>query len=151
MSVMDKLHCFLMDHPGKKDVGLLIVRIVIGFSMAAFHGWGKISSPDRWAAIGGNMELIGISFLPAFWGFMAGFAEFVCSILLMLGFFFRPAATLLALTMLLAMLRHLSLPVDDPNSGLNGASHAMELCAVYLALWFTGPGKYSLMPGTRRE
>ena len=148
---MNRLKCFLMNNLGMTDLGLLIIRIVIGFSMAAFHGWGKISNPERWAAIGGNMELIGISFLPAFWGFMAGFAEFFCSILLMLGLFFRPAATLLALTMLMAMLRHLSLPADDPGSGLSGASHAMELCAIYIALWFTGPGKYSLMPGRKAD
>ncbi len=148
---MDKLLSFLMDHPGKKDLGLLIVRIVIGFSMAAFHGWGKISSPERWAGIGERMELFGISFLPGFWGFMAGFSEFGGSILLILGLFFRPATTLLALTMLVAMTYHLSLPADNPNSGLNGASHAMELFAVYVALWFMGPGKYSLMPGTRKE
>ena len=148
---MNRLQCFLTQNLGKTDAGLLIIRIVIGFSMAAFHGWGKISNPERWAAIGGNMELVGISFLPAFWGFMAGFAEFVCSILVILGVFFRPATTLLTLTMLLAMLRHLSLPADDPGSGLNGASHAMELCAIYIALWFTGPGKYALMPGKMKE
>ena len=53
--------------------------------------------------------------------------------------------------MLLAMLRHLTLPADDPGAGLSGASHAMELCAVYIALWFAGPGKYSLMPGTTKD
>ena len=148
---MNRLMCFLTKNLGMTDLGLLIIRIVIGFSMAAFHGWGKISNPERWAAIGGNMELVGISFLPAFWGFMAGFAEFVCSILVILGAFFRPATTLLAITMLLAMLRHLSLPEDNPGSGFSGASHAMELLAVYVALWFTGPGKYSLMPGTMKE
>lgn len=148
---MHRIVCFLTKNLGMTDLGLLIIRIVIGFSMAAFHGWGKISNPERWAAIGGNMELVGISFLPAFWGFMAGFAEFVCSILVIFGVFFRSATTLLTLTMLLAMLRHLSLPADDPGSGLNGASHAMELCAIYIALWFTGPGKYSLMPGTMKD
>ena len=148
---MNRIVCFLTKNLGMTDLGLLIIRIVIGFSMAAFHGWGKISNPERWAAIGGNMEMVGIGFLPAFWGFMAGFAEFVCSILVIFGVFFRPATTLLTLTMLLAMLRHLSLPADDPGSGLNGASHAMELCAIYIALWFTGPGKYSLMPGTMRD
>tara|TARA_B100000029_G_scaffold516620_1_gene631845 strand:+ start:74126 stop:74548 length:423 start_codon:yes stop_codon:yes gene_type:complete len=140
-----------MDHPGKMNFGLLIIRIIVGFSMAAFHGWGKITAPDKWVAIGGNMKLIGITFLPGFWGFMAGFAEFFCSILLILGLFFRPATTLLAITMILAVLRHLSLPTGDPGSGLSGASHAMELGAIYIALWFTGPGKYSLMPGIKKN
>ncbi len=134
----------LLESCGKTDLGLLIIRVVIGFSMAAFHGMGKMFSPERWAAIGGNMELVGIGFLPAFWGFMAGFAEFFCSILLILGLFFRPATLLLALTMALAMLRHLTLPEGDPGAGFSGASHAMELLAIYVALWFSGPGKYSL-------
>ena len=49
---MNYLLNFIMDHPGKMNFGLLIIRIIVGFSMAAFHGWGKITAPDKWVAIG---------------------------------------------------------------------------------------------------
>lgn len=128
---------------GHRDVGLLVIRLVIGFSVAAFHGWGKISGgPERWEGIGGAMANLGLDFAPVFWGFMAGFAEFFASILIALGVAFRPALLLLIVTMLVAVTRHLSLPPDSESAGLRGASHALELLAVYVGLWLTGPGRW---------
>ncbi len=131
-----------------KDFGLLVLRVGIGTSMAVLHGYGKITGgTDLWSAVGANMSLVGITFAPVFWGFMAGFAEFVCSILLILGPLFRTATLLLAFNMLIAALRHLSLPVDNPTSGWTGASHAIELMIVYIALFFTGPGRFAFRLG----
>jgi putative oxidoreductase len=146
---MKGLISFITNNLNKTDLGLLVIRLGIGLSMALFHGWGKISSPDRWAGYGGQMERFGITFFPEFWGFMASFAEFGCSILIILGLFHRPATLLLAITMLVAAIRHITLPEDDPNSGFSGASHAMEFLVVYVALFLTGPGKFSLMPGDK--
>jgi putative oxidoreductase len=131
-------------NPINIDVGLLILRVGVGLTMITFHGYGKITGgPEFWTALGGNMKNLGISFGPVMWGFMAGFAEFFCSILLILGVLFRPAAALLAFTMFVATLRHLNLPVDNPSSGWSGASHAIELFSVYVALLFTGAGRYA--------
>lgn len=128
-----------------RDVGLLLLRLGIGISMLAFHGYAKLTSgPERWRGIGGTMEGLGISFLPVFWGFMAAFAESICSALLVLGFLFRPAAAILACTMLVAASHHLRIPAGEPGSGWGAASHAIELFAVYVALFLTGPGKYAL-------
>ncbi|MCH8021866.1 DoxX family protein [candidate division KSB1 bacterium] len=128
-----------------KDLGLFILRLGVGLSMAIFHGYGKIfGGPERWERIGGAMGNLGISFLPAFWGFMAAFSEFFCSIFLILGILFRPAALFLACTMFIATLNHLNLPADAPNSGFSGASHAIELMAVYIALLFLGSGKFTV-------
>ncbi|HZM14639.1 MAG TPA: DoxX family protein [Candidatus Krumholzibacteria bacterium] len=128
-----------------RDLGLLLLRLVVGFSMAAFHGYGKISGgPERWARIGAALPDLGIHGLHTFWGFMAGFAEFGCSLLLMLGLFFRPAAALLGFNMCVAISRHLRLPAGEESAGWNGASHALEFLGVYLALFLTGPGPYAL-------
>jgi putative oxidoreductase len=90
------------------------------------------------------MENLGVSFAPAMWGLAAALAEFGGSIALVLGVLFRPAVSLLAFTMLVAMLRHLNLPPESPASGWQGASHALELLCIYVALLFTGPGRYAL-------
>ncbi|GJM45338.1 MAG: quinol oxidase [Gemmatimonadota bacterium] len=128
------------------DLGLLIVRLGVGLSMAILHGWGKITGgPELWAKIGGAMGNLGLAFAPAFWGFLAAFAEFGGSILLILGVFFRPAAAMLAFTMLVAAGHHLSLPAGEPGAGWNAASHALELLAVYLGLLLTGPGRHTLL------
>jgi putative oxidoreductase len=130
------------------DFGLLLLRLGIGCSMVIFHGYGKMmGGPERWEGIGASMGVLGITFLPVFWGFMAAFAEFVCSILLILGPLFRLAAMLLAFSMFVAVLRHLNLPDDNPRSGWSGASHALELLVVYATLFFTGAGRFAFKLG----
>lgn len=129
----------------KSDLGLLIARVGTGLSLLLFHGYGKISGgPETWERIGGNMENLGITFLPVFWGFMAAVSEFFCALLLVLGLFFRPAAALLAFTMFVAAVRHLSLPPESAGAGWKGASHALELLAVFTALLILGPGRLAL-------
>ena len=85
--------------------------------MMIFHGFAKIKGgPELWCEIGGKIGVLGINFLPVFWGFMAGFAEFFCSFLIILGVLFRPAIILLALTMVAAVFVHLNMPPENPAS-----------------------------------
>lgn len=128
-----------------RDIGLLVIRLGVGLNMIFFHGYGKISGgPESWQKIGGSMQNLGIGFAPTFWGFMAGFSEFFGSSLLVLGLLFRPAAALLAFTMLVASLRHLTLPPEEANAGWRGASHALELFSVYLGFLLVGPGRLAV-------
>jgi putative oxidoreductase len=121
-----------------RDLGLLIIRVGIGISFVV-HGSGKMFNPDRWGAIGGAMGNFGVTFAPAFWGFMAAFSEFGGGILFLLGFFFRPAAALMAFTMLVAMTMHIA-KGDD----FGGYSHAMELGILFFGMMLVGPGRLSI-------
>ena len=57
------------------DVGLLIIRVGIG-GIFMGHGFPKImGGVELWTRLGGSMSMLGIDFLPAFWGFMAAFSE----------------------------------------------------------------------------
>ena len=135
-----------------RDLGLLLIRLGIGASMLIFHGYGKITSgPDQWERLGTQMRNLGITFLPVFWGFMAGASESLGSILVLLGLLFRPAAGMLAFTMLVAVLRHLNLPPEAEGAGWKGASHALELLAVYAGLALIGPGRFALTPKRTRR
>ncbi|MEM1246053.1 MAG: DoxX family protein [Acidobacteriota bacterium] len=127
------------------DLALLVLRLGFGVSMFAFHGWGKISGgPELWERLGGVMALFGISFAPVFWGLLAALAESVGSALIALGLFTRPAAVVLAGTMVVAAWRHLSLPAGADGAGFSGASHALEYLVVYAVLILAGAGKYSV-------
>lgn len=123
-----------------RNTGLLVLRIGLGIMMM-LHGFPKLSGGvETWTKVGGSMKLIGIDFVPVFWGFMAALAEGVGGLFLLLGLFFRPVMIFLVLTMAMAATVHLS----DPKQGLMDASHAIELGIVFLGLLFIGPGKYSI-------
>src|SRR6478735_1171999 len=122
-----------------RDFGLLILRIGIGI-MFMLHGFPKITGGmDKWTALGGSMNTVGIDFMPAFWGFMAAFAEFAGGALMLLGLFFRPVTILLTITMLVATLKHAA-----AGDGFQGYSHALELGILFFSLFFIGPGRISL-------
>lgn len=127
-----------------KDFGLLLVRLGISVSVFVFHGYGKITGgTETWERTGGAMANLGITFAPVVWGFLAAFAETAGSILIVLGPLFRAATLMLAFNMFVAGMMHLNLPADSPASGWLPASHAFELMIVYLALFFTGPGRFA--------
>ena len=131
--------------PLSTDAGLLVLRLGIGLSTLIFHGWGKLmGGKETWGKVGGAMGNLGIDFAPRFWGFMAAVSESGCALLLVIGLLTRPASALLAFTMLVAAFAHLSRPPDADGAGWAGASHALELMAAAICLFFTGPGRFSL-------
>lgn len=119
------------------DLALLVLRVGIGISFVYVYGWAKISGgPGQWADLGQNMALVGITFWPTFWGFMAAATEFVGGLCLMLGLLFRPVLGLLLVVMAVAFASHIA-------AG-EGPWHATEMATVFVALLLTGPGRYSL-------
>lgn len=124
----------------RKDVGLLIIRIVIGGTMLAFHGIPKVlKGVENWEKIGSAMHNIGITFMTPAWGFAAIIAECVGAALIILGLFTRPTALVLAFTMLIAFISHLS-----KGDTLAASSHPLELMFIFIALAIAGAGKYSI-------
>ena len=135
----------MLSNENSKDIGLLLIRLTIGASMLIFHGYAKLTGgPEVWMKLGGNMKILGIIFLPVFWGFMAAFAEAVCSVLIMLGVLFRPATALLAFTMLIAVLTHMNMSSWAFRPDWKGASHAIEFLAIYIGLFLIGPGRFGV-------
>jgi len=130
----------ILDNLGKyRNTGLLLLRIGVGV-MFIIHGFPKLAGgPKGWEGLGGSMKVIGVDFLPVFWGFMAAVTETFGGFLLIVGLFYRPACILLVFTMIIAALVHFG-----KGDGLGGASHAIELGIVFFALIFIGPGKYSV-------
>lgn len=125
-----------------RDEGLLLLRLGLGV-MFLLHGWPLLAGgPEKWAGLGGAMAALGIRGLPTLWGLAAALIEFCGGLCLILGAFFRPAVLLLAVTMAVAANHHLA-----RGDGLAGASHALELCIVFLGLSLTGPGRYGLRRG----
>jgi putative oxidoreductase len=119
-----------------RDLGLLLLRVGIGISYM-LHGAPKLlGGPAYWQALS---EAVGIHVLPVFFGFLAGTLEFFGGLLLLLGLLFRPTVVLLFIMMMAATYSHLR--AGDSYSDL---SHALEMGILFLALFFIGPGLFSL-------
>jgi putative oxidoreductase len=124
-----------------RDYGLLLLRVGIGLMFVTIHGFPKISGGvQTWAGLGKTFNsLVGIPFIPVFWGFMAAISEFIGGLCLVAGVLFRPACALIFFTMLIAVIMNLR-----GGYGISGGSQALELGLMCLSLILTGPGKFTL-------
>jgi len=120
--------------------GLLILRIGIGI-MFMIHGVPKLlGGPETWAKLGGAMSNFGIDVAPTFWGLMAAIAEAIGGLCLITGFLFRPAALMMAATMLVAMFMHYS--NGDPF--VPKVSYPLEMMILFVSLFIAGPGNFTI-------
>jgi putative oxidoreductase len=116
------------------DFGLLVLRIAIGVFMLT-HGWPKVTK----LLAGGEIQFLdpfGIGAMPSF--IMAICAEFLCSILIILGLATRWAAIPLIITMLVAIF------VAHAADGFQKQELPAHYVLVYFFLLLVGPGKYSV-------
>ena len=121
------------------NLTLLFMRVCTGFLMIYLHGWSKLmAGTGRWERLGSGLaEAIGFSSLGIPLGFMASFAESIAAFLLILGFITRPAAFLLAFTMLVASVKKLEV-------GLKAAELPLLFLLLSLVILLNGAGKFSL-------
>ena len=130
--------------PINLSMGILLIRITIGVLMA-FYGYQKLihfeemATSDFWAKEVSLLGMTGKTPLA-----LTIFAEFFCSLFLIIGLFTR-----LSLILLLICMGYIIACVAKFNiiySGDNGIemNTAFVYFIIYLALFLTGPGNYSL-------
>ncbi|MDW3652189.1 MAG: DoxX family protein [Bacteroidia bacterium] len=116
------------------DLGLLILRVGAGLSLAFGHGLGKIPATEGFIEGVGKMGFA----MPALFAWAAALSEFLGGIFIALGFATKPSSVLITITMLVAaFIRH----AEDPF-GRKEKAILFALIAIYLLL--KGAGKYSL-------
>ena len=134
-----QLNSFLFSNKSLTNTALLLGRITTGFLMVKLHGWSKLmAGTERWEGLGSKLaEVIGLDFMSIPLGFMASFAESIAAVLIFLGLTTRPAAFLLAFTMLVASFKKL-------EGGLKAAELPLLFLTLSLIILLCGAGKYSL-------
>ena len=121
------------------NAGLLVLRIGIGV-IFIFHGFPKLmGAVETWTQLGSTMSVMGITFAPAFWGFMAAATEVGGGLFIIFGLLHRLVALMLIFTMVVALLVHVS--AGDPFAVY---SNALKALVVFVAFAISGPGVYSL-------
>lgn len=117
-----------------KDIILLAVRVFVGFAMLS-HGFPKL----QMLLAGGKIEFFDFMGLGSQVSLiLTVFAEFVCSILLILGLFTRVSLGFLIFTMIIAaFVVHGADPFEKREM-------ALVYLSVYLLLMVIGAGKVSV-------
>lgn len=116
-----------------RDFGLLFLRLSFGLLLAG-HGLGKVQ--DLIAGKTDFADPIGIGPLPSL--VLTAFAEFLCSIAVIMGFKTRLAAIPPVIAMLVAAFVH---HAADP---WGRKEHAILFACAFLTVLLTGAGGYSL-------
>ena len=122
-----------------QDISLFILRFLPSYYMVANHGWKKIINPEKWERYGNFFtkyfgDILDFANVP--FGFMASFSESICAIMVLAGIFTQPASILIAFTMLVAAMHHIT--------GTGSPENAFVFFSIYTAIALVGPGRYSL-------
>jgi putative oxidoreductase len=121
------------------DAGKLLLRLTLGV-LFLLHGIAKITG-----GIGGIEKMVVAAGLPGFFAYGVFIGEVLAPILLILGFYSRVSAAIIAINMVVAIaLAHVKdLFVIGPQGGW-----ALELQGMFLftaiALVLIGPGRFSI-------
>lgn len=119
---------------GLPAVGLLFLRIFVGYAMAS-HGLGKIAAPFSWMGEKATT--------PGFLQALAAVSEFFGGLAIIFGAFFPLACLGVMCTMFVATMGNL----NKGQALIGGGGESTELSALFfviaLALFMTGPGVLS--------
>jgi putative oxidoreductase len=115
---------------------LAVFRVLVAFFMLYGHGWGKLMN-----VFGGNFQFLDpLGIGPTASLILAAFAEGICALLIIAGFWTRLASLILSINMAVAVF-FVHLPAGDWFGD-------MELPVLYLVafivIFLLGPGKYSV-------
>jgi putative oxidoreductase len=122
------------------DVGVLILRITVG-GLLLLHGIHKVQT-----GLEDQMGLLAAKGIPAFFMYLVYVSEIVAPVLIILGIFTRLSAASIVVTMLVVLY---VAPFPLMAMGEHG-EWAIEIQMFYLfvplALFFIGPGRFSVWP-----
>lgn len=120
--------------PLSSEVGLLILRLSGGLTLALAHGLGKVPPQEGFV---GMVDGMGFP-VPVLFAWLAGIAELFGGILVAIGLLTRPAALLATINMAVAFfIAH----GDDP---FRESELAMIFGFIMLTIVFTGSGRLSV-------
>lgn len=139
-----KKKLFYLNTPINIDLGLLLIRLMVGILMA-FYGYEKLThfsemaQSDFWSK---DVSFLGMSGKISL--ALTIFAELFCSLLLILGLFTR--VSLVFLLFCMGYIFTIVFSFEILSKGDNGYkfNDAFVYFIIYLGLFFTGSGKYSL-------
>lgn len=121
------------------NFGILFLRISVGIMMM-LHGLPKMAGgEEKWVALGSAMKYFGIESGYVYFGMLAGIMEVIGGLLLALGLVNNLAALILLIPMIVAVVMQ-----ANTTGTYIAIAHPLKMAFVFIAMLFTGPGKYSI-------
>ena len=131
------IHFLLRGKPTFSNLGILVLRLALGISMA-YHGYLKfMSGAEGLYKVGAMLSPLGISGSYELFGTFAAFSELLGGILVALGLFTRLGSLLLAGVLFTATILHL-------HAGFFAWDYPSQMGFAALAIFFIGGGRYSV-------
>ena len=140
-----------LKNPVFADMGMLLLRVVTA-SLILHHGLDKL---ENTAGFSNGVIAVYFPFLPGppvFWTYLSSCFEIVGSFCITVGIFARPAAALLAGTMVNAIAFHLmkfglqSFPFNPPKGGAYTFEPSFAFLGVTAHICLAGPGRCAVQP-----
>jgi len=129
----------------RKDIGILLLRLFIGGRL--FYGViDNVLSWEDMLAFEGFLQANGFPF-PLVSAVVSVYAQFICSIMILLGFRIRIAAFIMVINFIVALV-FVHIATGDTVEGM---TPALAMLFGSLTLLFTGAGKYSFNSKIEKE
>jgi putative oxidoreductase len=120
----------------KSNLGLLIIRLFIGLRII-YGVFDNIISWDRMMEFSGFLKASGFP-VPTFCAVLSVYAQFICGILILIGYKTRFAAFILVCNFIVAIVMvHL-------NDSIEAMTPALAMLFITVGLLFTGAGKWAI-------
>lgn len=131
------IHFLLRSKPTYSQLGILVLRLALGSSMA-YHGYLKfMSGATGLYKVGVMLAPLGVPGYFELFGTFAAFSELLGGILVALGLFTRLGSLLLAGVLFTATILHL-------DAGFFSWDYQSQMGFAALAIFFMGGGRYSV-------
>ena len=119
------------------DIGLLIVRIALG-GIIFFHGFHKITH-----GIADQFQILANNGIPGVFIYFVYVSEVLAPVLIVLGIFTRLSSLSIFVTMIVIFYA-LPFPIGMDEHGAMNIESQLYFLLLSVALFFTGPGRYTL-------
>ena len=131
------IHFLLRSKPTFLNLGILVLRLALGISMA-YHGYLKfLSGAEGLYKVGSMLVPLGIGGFYELLGTFAAFSELLGGILVALGLFTRLGSLLLVGVLFTATMLHVDV-------GFFSWDYPSQMGFAALAIFFMGGGRYSV-------
>lgn len=120
----------------KSDFGILIIRLFIGLRII-YGSFDNIISWNRMMEFSNFLEVNNLP-LPIFCAILSVYAQFICAILILIGYKTRFAAFILVFNFIVAIV------IVHSNDSIEVMTPALAMLFISFGLLFTGAGKWAI-------